>query len=121
MCHVSGPSLTGPHSTQQHRRQDNDLLYLQAVGRGLEAVLPTSLRLVLGRRRAALESAATMDSAADDDLDRLVRCMPLLLRRRLVNKGSWAVDGLHGMSKMQILPFLHHCLTCLVREMQLGS
>lgn len=69
--------------------------YLRAEGRGLEAALPTSLRLVLGRRRAAVGSMTPMDWAAEEDLDRLVR-MPLLLRRRLVNRGPCAVAGLHA-------------------------
>ena len=60
----------------------------------MDAVLPTSLRLVLGRLRAAADSDGAMEAAAEEERDRGVRPMPLLLRRP-VRSGSCAVGGLH--------------------------
>lgn len=69
------------------------LVILRADGRGLDPALPMSLALALGCLGAAKGSDAEMDSAAEEDRDRLVRRTPLLLRRP-VTSGSCAVDGL---------------------------
>lgn len=69
------------------------LVILRADGSGLDPVLPTSLRLALGCRGAAVGADAVMDSAAEEERERLVRCMPLLLRRP-PKSGSCAMDGL---------------------------